>query len=171
MFAREKQRLLEPQLCFCMRADILSRTSSEFALAAKCFTSNEVQGTINVKEEGQMSHRRMSFLFTVLGALALALPITARSDNTNPTKEIVSMSMNLNNPVTLGGTELKPGSYSVKADSVKVTFSRGGKMIAEAPVQWKDEADKAARSTIVTESRQIKEIHFLGKSKYVEIAQ
>ena len=170
MFAREKQRLLEPQLCFCMRADTLSRTSSEFALAAKCFTSNEVQGTINVKEEGQMSHRRMSFLFTVLGALTLALPMTARSDDTNPTKEIVSQ-MKLSNPVTLGGTELKPGSYSVKADSVKVTFSRGGKMIAEAPVHWKDEADKAAHSTIVTESRQIKEIHFLGKSKYVEIAQ
>ena len=120
-----------------------------------------------------MSHRRMSFLFSVLGALALALalPIAARSDNPNPTKEIASMSMNLSNPVTLGGTELKPGSYSVKADSVKVTFSRGGKMIAEAPVQWKNEADKAAHSSIVTESRQIKEIHFLGKSKYVEIAQ
>jgi len=120
-----------------------------------------------------MSHRRMSFLFTVLGALALALalPIAARSDDTDPTKEIVSKSMNLNNPVTLGGTELKPGSYSVKAYSVKVTFSRGGKMIAEAPVQWKDEADEAAYSAIVTESGQIREIHFLGKSKYVEIAQ
>jgi len=118
-----------------------------------------------------MSHRRMSFLFTVLGALTLALPMTARSDDTNPTKEIVSKSMNLSNPVTLGGTELKPGSYSVKAYGVKVTFSRGGKMIAEAPVQWKDEADEAEHSTIVTESGQIREIHFLGKSKYVEIAQ
>lgn len=118
-----------------------------------------------------MSHRRMSFLFTVLGALTLALPITARSDNTNPAKEIVSRSITLSNPATLGGTELKPGTYSVKADSVKVTFSRGGKMIAEAPVQWKDEADKAAHSTIVTESSQIKEIHFVGESKYVEIAQ
>ena len=118
-----------------------------------------------------MSHRRMSFLFTVLGALTLALPMTARSDDTNPTKEIVSKSMNLSNPVTFGGTELKPGSYSVKAYSVKVTFSRSGKMIAEAPVQWKDEADKAAYSAIVTDSGQIREIHFLGKSKYVEIAQ
>ena len=113
----------------------------------------------------------MSLMFTVLGALALALPIAARSDDTNPTKEIVSKSMNLNNPVTLGGTELKPGGYSVKADSVKVTFSRGGKMIAEAPVQWKDRTDKAAYSAIMTENGQIKEIHFVGKSKYVEIAQ
>jgi len=118
-----------------------------------------------------MSHRRMSLAFTVLAAFALALPITARSDNANPPREIVSMSMKLSNPVTLGGTELKPGSYSVRADSVKVTLSRGGKAIAEAPVQWKDEAGKASYSSIVTESKQIKEIHFFGKSKYVEITQ
>ena len=130
-----------------------------------------MHGAIDVKEEEQMSDRRMGFVFTVLAALALALPIAARSDNTNPPKAIVSMSVDLSSPATLGGTELKPGSYSVRADSVKVTMLRGGKAIAEAPVQWKDEAGKAAYSSIVTESRQIKEIHFSGKSKYVEIAQ
>jgi hypothetical protein len=104
-----------------------------------------VQGNINVKEEGQMSHHRMSFLFTVLGALTLALPMTARSDDTNPTKEIVSKSMNLSNPVTFGGTELKPGSYSVKAYSVKITFSRGGKIIAKTPVQWKDKTKETTQ--------------------------
>jgi len=118
-----------------------------------------------------MSQRRMSFVFTVLSALALALPIAARSDDTNPPKTIVSMSVELINTAKLGGTELKPGSYSVRADSVKVTLSRGGKAIAEAPVQWKDEAGRASYSSIVTESRQIKEIHFSGKSKYVEITQ
>jgi hypothetical protein len=147
------------------------RTFSSFALAAGCVASNETQGEIDVKEEEQMSQRRMGFVFTVLAALALALPIAARSDNTNPPKAIVSMSVDLSSPATLGGTELKPGSYSVRVDSVKVTLSRGGKAIAEAPVQWKDEAGKASYSTIVTESRQIKEIHFSGKSKYVEITQ
>jgi hypothetical protein len=164
--------LLEPQtLLLYARGHFVANLIPSLLSSPECFTSSKVQGNINVKEEGQMSHRRMSFLFTVLGALTLALPMTARSDDTNPTKEIVSKSMNLSNPVTLGGTELKPGSYSVKAYSVKVTLSRGGKMIAEAPVQWKDEADEAAHSTIVTESGQIREIHFLGKSKYVEIAQ
>ena len=118
-----------------------------------------------------MSQRRMSLVFTVLAAIVLALPIAARSDNTNPPKAIASMSVDLSSPATLGGTQLKPGSYSVKADGAKVTLSRGGKMIAEAPVQWKDEAGKAAYSTIVTESNQIKEIHFSGKSKYVEITR
>jgi hypothetical protein len=154
-----------------MRANIFSLTFSEFALAAECVASNEAQGAIDLKEEEQMSQRRMSFVFSVLAALALALPIATRSDNTNPTKTIVSMTMKLSNPVTLGETELKPGSYSVRADSVKVTLLLGGKAIAEAPVQWKDEAGKAAYSSIVTESKQIKEIHFNGKSKYVEITQ
>jgi len=151
--------------------DIFSRTFPEFALATECVASNEAQGAIDVKEEEQMSQRRMSFVFTVLAALALALPIAARSDNTNPTKTIISMSVDLSSAATLGGTELKPGSYSVRADSVKVTMLRGGKAIAEAPVQWKDEAGKAAYSASVTESIQIREIHFSGKSNDVEITQ
>lgn len=118
-----------------------------------------------------MTKRRMGFVMTILAALALALPIAARSDNTTPPKAIVSMSVELSSVSALGGRELKPGSYLVRADSVKVTLSRGNKTLAEAPVQWKEEAGKAAYSTIVTESNQIKEIHFLGKSKYVEITQ
>jgi lipopolysaccharide export system protein LptA len=94
-----------------------------------------VQGAIDVKEEDQMTQRGMSFIFTVLAAFALALPIAARGANTNSQKAIVSMSVELSSAATLGGTELKPGSYSVRADSVKVTLLRGGKAIAEAPVQ------------------------------------
>jgi hypothetical protein len=118
-----------------------------------------------------MSQRVMSFVFSVLAALALALPIAARDESSTQPKPIVSISVDLSNAAKLGGRDLKPGEYLVKADSVKVTLSRGGKLIAEAPVQWKDESGKAAYSTIVTESNQIKEIHFSGKSKYVEISQ
>jgi hypothetical protein len=113
----------------------------------------------------------MSLAFSFLAALALALPIAARDESSTQPKPIVSMSVDLSSAAKLGGRDLKPGGYLVKADSVKVTLSRGGKMIAEAPVQWKDESGKAAYSTIVTESNQIKEIHFSGRSKYVEIAQ
>ncbi|MGH9713570.1 MAG: hypothetical protein ACRD5M_09760 [Candidatus Acidiferrales bacterium] len=118
-----------------------------------------------------MSQRVLSIAFSVLAALALALPIAARDESSTQPKTIVSMSVDLSNAATLGGRQLKPGNYSVRADSVKVTISRGGKMLAEAPVQWKDESGKAEYSTIVTESNQIKEIHFSGKTKYVEITQ
>jgi hypothetical protein len=118
-----------------------------------------------------MSHRGMSLMLAVLAALALALPIAARNDDANQPKVMVSMSVDLSNPATLGGTVLKAGSYSVRADSTKVTLLRGGKVVAEAPVQWKDEAGKAEYSTIVTDNNQITEIHFSGKAKYVAIAR
>lgn len=117
-----------------------------------------------------MSHRGLSLTFAVLAALALAVPIAARNADTNQPKAIVSMSVDLSRPATLAGTALKPGSYSVRADSAKVTLSRGGKVVAEAPVQWKEEAGKAEYSTVVTEGNQITEIHFSGKSKYISIA-
>jgi hypothetical protein len=118
-----------------------------------------------------MSRRGIYLVFAVLTVIALALPVAARNDNPTQPKPAVSMSVDLNNAATLGGTQLKPGSYSVKAAGDKVTLQRGGKTIAEAPVQWKDENGKASYSSIVTEGGRIKEIHFSGKSKYVEIAE
>jgi hypothetical protein len=157
------------QILICARANIFSVNCFAFALAAERGASNEVQGAIEIKEEEPMSQRRVSFILAALAALLLALPFAARSDNTARPKAIVNMSMELGHRAALEGTELKPGNYLVRADSVKVTLSRGNKAVAEAPVEWKDEASKAAYSTIVTESNQIREIHFFGKTKYVEI--
>ena len=41
-----------------------------------------------------------------------------------------------------GRQELKPGTYRVTADDSKVTLTLDGKVVAEAPVQWKDETNK-----------------------------
>jgi hypothetical protein len=38
-------------------------------------------------------------------------------------------------------------------------------------VRWKDETSKAKYSNIVTVGDQVKEIHFDGKMRYVEIAE
>jgi len=113
----------------------------------------------------------MSLAITILAALALALPIAARDGDANASKAIVTISVDLSSPATLAGTALKPGSYSVRADSAKVTLSRSGKVMAEAAVEWKDAAGKAEYSSIVREGDQITEIHFGGKAKYVVIAR
>ena len=120
-----------------------------------------------------MNNRGITLVLALLAIVALALPVAARNDNDAPTQQklLVSMSVDLNNAATLGGTQLKPGSYSVKADNQKVTLLRGGKSVAEAPVQWKNEDGKAAYSSIVTEGGRITEIHFGGKSKYIAIAE
>ena len=79
--------------------------------------------------------------------------------------------MDVLSAATLGGKRFKPGTYTVKADDSKVTVSHNGKMVAEAPVQWKDETNKASDSNIVSRTTQIKEIHFGGKMRYVEVME
>ena len=117
-----------------------------------------------------MSHRGMRVVFTVLVALALAIPAMARHDAANDAKQ-VSTRMDLLSAATLSGKALQPASYTVTADEAKVTLSLNGKIVAEAPVQWKDEAGKARYSAFVTDGSQIREIHFSGKTRYIEVAQ
>lgn len=117
-----------------------------------------------------MTHRVTTIVLTVLVALALAIPAAARHDAANDAKQ-VSTRMDLLNPATLSGKALQPGSYAVTADESKVTLSLNGKIVAEAPVQWKDEAGKARYSAFVTDGSQIREIHFSGKTRYIEVAQ
>ncbi|HXZ11530.1 MAG TPA: hypothetical protein VEG64_03975 [Candidatus Sulfotelmatobacter sp.] len=117
-----------------------------------------------------MSHRATTIGLAVLVVLALAVPAMARHDAANDAKQ-VSTRMDLLSPATLSGKALQPASYTVSADESKVTISLNGKIVAEAPVQWKDEAGKARYSAFVTDNNQIREIHFSGKTRYIEVAQ
>jgi hypothetical protein len=83
----------------------------------------------------------------------------------------VKTDLRLLSPATLGATDLKAGEYSVTADDTHARFSKGGKVIAEASIQWKDESAKRQYTAVVVDANQIKEIHFAGKMKYVEITQ
>jgi hypothetical protein len=122
-----------------------------------------------------MSHRKINGMLTVLAALALVLSIathaTPAKDAKSTVTPIVKTELRLVSPATLGGTELKAGEYSVTADDAHARFSKNGKVIAEASVQWKDESAKPQSNAVVVDSNQIKEIHFGGKMKYVEISQ
>jgi hypothetical protein len=52
-----------------------------------------------------------------------------------------------------------------------VRLSMNGKVVAEAPVQWKDETAKAKYSAFVSEGNKITEIHFGGKTRFVTISE
>jgi hypothetical protein len=122
-----------------------------------------------------MSRSKMNGVLTILAALTLALSITTHAapakDAKSTVTPIVKTDLRLLSPATLGGTDLKAGEYSVTADDAHAKFSRNGKVIAEASVQWKDESAKAQTTAVVVDGNQIKEIHFGGKMKYVEITQ
>ena len=122
-----------------------------------------------------MLRSKMNGVLTVLATLALVLSIASRTTSAKDAKStvtpIVKSDVKLLNSAKLGSSDLKPGDYSVTADDTHAKFSKGGKVIAEASIQWKDESSKAKYTTVVVESSQIKEIHFSGKMKYVEITQ
>lgn len=114
------------------------------------------------------SHRSLNFVLTALVALALAVPMLTR-DAAAKNSKLTKTTMDILSTATLGGKEIKPGTYTIQADDSTVTILQGGKMVAEAPAQWKDETSKSDGSKIVVQNNQIKEIHFDGKMRYVEV--
>lgn len=116
-----------------------------------------------------MSRRPLSFVLSVLVALAVSMPIAALGTYAKESK--VTTTIDIFNAATLGGKQIDPGSYRISVDDSKVTLERNGKMVAEASVQWKDETSKARYTNIVTEANKITQIHFSGKMRYVQIAE
>jgi hypothetical protein len=113
-----------------------------------------------------MSHRTMSVVLTILLGV-LALPAGAQDNTANATKQVVKA--NLRHATHLAGTALKPGTYTISADGSKVTLSQDGKIVAEAPIQWKDGQDKPRYSSVVNDSGHVTEIRFAGKTQYAVI--
>ena|SRR5579863_1360065 len=116
-----------------------------------------------------MSRRKVTSLLPIFIAILLAMPLAARTASANNSKS-TNANMDILSQVSLNGKQLKPGSYVVSVDDTKVTLSMNGKVVAEAPVQWKDEASKSRYTNIVASGDQVKEIHFSGKMRYVEIS-
>ena len=116
-----------------------------------------------------MSRRGLNAIAPILIALVLAIPAAARvgTGDTKPT----SANMQILNTISLAGTQIKPGMYKVTADDSKVTVEQNGKMVAEAPIQWKEGSVKANYSNIVTDGDAVTEIHFGGKMRFVTVSK
>jgi uncharacterized protein (UPF0333 family) len=143
--------------------------ASEFAFLAIDPSSNSAYGVKHSKEETTMSRRRVNAVLPILIALVLAMPLAAR-DNGNKDSKTTRATMDIFNQTSLGGKEIKPGTYTVIVDGDKLTMQQGGKVVAEAPIQWKDETTKSRNSNIVTVGDHVTEIHFGGKMRYVEVS-
>jgi hypothetical protein len=114
-----------------------------------------------------MARRKWNSIVPILVALLVAMPLAARDTAKNG--KATTADVDILSPVTLAGKQLKPGTYRVIADDSKVTVTMNGKVVAEAPVEWKDETAKPNVSNVVTDSNQLKEIHFGGKMRYIAI--
>jgi hypothetical protein len=107
--------------------------------------------------------------FSIVAVALVLLASIGALTTTASAKAGISATLDLLNPVTLGGTPIKPGTYTVSADDTKVTILKNGKAVAQANVQWKDTDQKAATTNIFVEGGAIKEIHFGGKTRYAII--
>jgi hypothetical protein len=128
------------------------------------------KGRIERRRRNAMSRNKTKCLFSVLAALALALPLVARGSANKGSKSGARASMELTRDATVGGKQVKAGTYDVKASESTLTLVRNGKVVAEAPIEWKDESPKSAYSSIIVDSGAVKEIHFMGKNRYVQLA-
>jgi hypothetical protein len=137
------------------------------AFLASKFTSKYEQGANSIVEEKQMARRGWNLILPILVALLVAMPLAARDAAKNGKTTIADV--DILSTVTLAGKQLKPGTYHITADDSKVTLAMDGKVVAEAPVEWKDETTKPKYSNIVSTDAQVKEIHFNGKMRYVAI--
>jgi hypothetical protein len=115
-----------------------------------------------------MSRRGFNLFAPILVALFVAMPLAARDNGKNG--KATTAQVDILSTLTLAGKQVKPGSYRVTADDAKVTLELNGKVVAEAPVTWKDESSKPRSSNVVSTDDQIKEIHFNGKMRYVSIS-
>jgi hypothetical protein len=96
--------------------------------------------------------------------------VAARSNAAKNSKTGASANIDLLKDASVGGKQLKAGSYNVKADGTTLTFERDGKVVAQAPIEWKDEQGKATYSAVVVYDAIVTEVHFSGKSRYAALA-
>jgi hypothetical protein len=112
-----------------------------------------------------------SYLLVAMAAVAMAASSAGASPRDAGANGVVSTTIEVITPVQLGGTSVQPGTYTVKADDSKVTLLMNGKQVAQASVQWKDAQQKSKSTSLLAESGTVKEIHFGGKTRYVEVAE
>jgi len=118
-----------------------------------------------------MFRSKINYLVVLLIVTVFASSTAVLAKNRDAgTTDSMSSTLDVLTPVTVGGTSVQPGMYTVKADGSTVTFMMNGKEVAHANVQWKDSAQKAKATNMLADGGALKEIHFGGKTRYVEIA-
>lgn len=73
---------------------------------------------------------------------------------------------NVTEPTAIGGTEVKPGDYEIKAEEgqSQLQLLSHGKMLAQVPCHWIQLPSKAIASGVGTESNKVTSVEFEGKT-------
>ena len=117
-----------------------------------------------------MKRNTLIQLFALTLLLALAFPaMAAPNDNLELTGNTLAKgTFSLVQSKSLNGTTLAPGNYQVIASDSQVSFLLKKKIVAQAPIEWKDVV-LTDNNAVVDESGSIKEILFKGKRRSVVV--
>lgn len=116
-----------------------------------------------------MSRRLLVTFFAGLLALAMGVSAAAAPRVSKDGKTTMKATFALPDAISIAGKDLKPGLYEIAADGTKVTITQYGKVVAEANGQFVDGPNKQKTNAVVLDGKQLKEIRFGGKSRYVVI--
>ena len=110
--------------------------------------------------------KKVAFRFGLaLMAIALALPVMAKTDNSAKTEsKPKNATLTLDAPVKFGSTTLKPGTYKVVIDNDKATIENGKTVVASAPGRWEDRKQKADSTGFETTNGQVDDVFLHGDS-------
>lgn len=102
-------------------------------------------------------------ILPVLAVAFLAWPVFAGGAN--------SANYTSTNPITVGTTQLKPGTYTFQAidGGNEVEILQKGKVVGKAACHWIKLPAKAAESEVDTESGKVTEVSFRGNEQAVQI--
>jgi hypothetical protein len=117
-----------------------------------------------------MSRSKMIRVSTLVAALMMMFSIGLQTLSAKDAKVDTSSVFTIQNTASLAGQSIAPGDYKVTVTETQLTLTKDGKVVAQVPVQWKDETSKPHYSTIVTESGKITEFHFGGKTRFVIVS-
>jgi hypothetical protein len=102
---------------------------------------------------------------SVLAGLLLAVPIWAAHTNT--------VEWNVSQPTTIGGTEIKPGDYVIRAEDggAQLEIVSHGKIVAQVPCQWTQLPQKAQASEVDIDGGQVTQVKFGGKTGAISFSK
>jgi hypothetical protein len=143
----------------------------DFAFDASSRSSKQHEGRNRSKEEPLMSRSRKNCVLSILAALVLAIPLAAHASPSKTSKSTARASLALAQDASVGGKQVKAGIYEVKASESTLTLTQNGKVVAEAPIEWKDEQSKPPYSSIVVDGGSVKAVHFIGKNRFAQVAE
>ena len=102
---------------------------------------------------------------SVIAGLLLAVPIWAAHTN--------SVAWNVAQPTTIGGTEVKPGDYVLRAEDggSQLEILSHGKVVAQVPCQWTQLPQKAQDSEVDIDAGQVTQVKFGGKTAAISFSK